>query len=83
MSGSDFVTTTTKKKCAAFKRNSHNSTGATAPTTQQRNNAMKTLSAYDQEALTSLYAAADFMACNDIPTDSVMAAIEAIESKLR
>jgi len=41
------------------------------------------LSAYDQEALTSLYAAADFMACNDISTDSVMAAIEVIESKLR
>lgn len=42
---------------------------------------MKTFPAYDQEALTSLYAAADFMACNDIPTDSVMAAIKLIESK--
>jgi hypothetical protein len=51
--------------------------------TRKRKNKMKTLSVHDQEALTSLYAAADFMACNDIPTDSVMAAIEAIESKLR
>ena len=36
---------------------------------------------YDKEALTALYKSEDFMRCNDIPTDHVVAAIMAIESK--
>ncbi len=44
---------------------------------------MKTLSAYDKEILTVLYASLDFMQCNDLPCGDVLKAIEKIESKLK
>ena len=44
---------------------------------------MPTLTKYEQDILASLYQALDFMQCNDLPCDDVVAAIEAIENKQR
>jgi hypothetical protein len=38
---------------------------------------------YDQEALTALYKALEFMQCNDLPSTDVQEAIQHIESKYR
>lgn len=39
------------------------------------------MTTYEKETLTNLYAALDFMQCNDLPSGDVEAAILSIESK--
>ncbi len=39
------------------------------------------MTTYEKEALSSLYKALDFMACNDLPTGDVEKAIISIESQ--
>ena len=39
------------------------------------------MSTYEREALDALYIACEFMVCNDIDTEKVIVAINAIESK--
>jgi hypothetical protein len=42
-----------------------------------------TYTQHDQEAITALYVALDFMRCNDMLTGETLFAIEAIEAKYK
>lgn len=53
-------------------------------TTSKQNNEREKvmISQYEKEMLTALYRSLDFMKCNDLPFDEVVAAINKIESKI-